>query len=98
MIEPQPVGTLAGDAAQDSVARGAVVARIIGSALRVSLPRTEGAPLTGHPVVTVGGRTLAANLDSASRLSIEGDSSLVGKPCMVRVPEGRRAWVLTLLK
>ncbi len=94
VVEPTPVGSLAGGT--DVVPKGTVVGRLVSPTLKVT-PK-QGAPrASGRITVMVGSEQLEARVDG-SRLFIEGDASLAGKPCMVTMPEGRRPWVLTLLR
>jgi hypothetical protein len=78
-----------------TVSKGAVVGRVMSTSLKVT-PTDGEAPPLGRYAVVVGEATLQARSD-ASKLYVDGELSLAGKPCRVMVPEGRRPWVLTLL-
>lgn len=96
VVDPTPVGTLGGTAALDTVAKGIVVGRVVSTSLSVTTKR-GAPPSSGHATVKVGEERIEARVDG-SRLYIDGESSLVGKPCTVSMQEGRRPWVLTLLQ
>ena len=95
VVEARPMRALNADKA-DAVAKGTVVGRVVSTSLKVTLKEAI-VPPPGRYTVQVGSERIEARADAA-RLYIDGEPSLVGKACTVRVPEGRRPWVLTLLR